>query len=130
MKEVYLQIIGLIIGLGAVTVIDWLGFVSRKSVEWTHTTIKAHHVTKPLIWVGTFLIFLGILFEGFSLKYWVFLIMVLNGCFLSFYVSPRLDKMYGKKKLLSNKFQIKIAISTVISFVSWWSFVYLVLRSL
>ena len=51
-----IHFIGIIIGLGAVTVIDTMGFVSRKNKKWTQTTIEAHHVTKPLIWIGTILV--------------------------------------------------------------------------
>jgi hypothetical protein len=47
-------IAGLIIGLGAVTVIDIHGFIARRSLYWTRATISAHKVTKPMIWVGTF----------------------------------------------------------------------------
>ena len=50
-------------------------------------------------------------------------ILFLNGLFLSFYVSPNLDKLIGKKVLLPKKFQVKITISMLISFASWWSLV-------
>ena len=43
----FFHLAGIIIGLGAVTVIDTMGFISRKSKEWTQVTVKAHHVTKP-----------------------------------------------------------------------------------
>ncbi len=46
---------GLIVGLGAVTVIDLHGFLGRKSPYWAEATTRAHHVTKPLIWLGTLL---------------------------------------------------------------------------
>lgn len=56
---IILIIVGYIVGLGAVTVIDILGFLGRKSSYWTETTIRAHKVTKPLIWLGLFLILTG-----------------------------------------------------------------------
>ena len=124
------HIAGLIIGLGAVTVIDLLGFRSRKSKEQTQVTISAHHTTKPLIWLGTILIILSWIFIYdasllSSIKTILLVIMVLNGSFLSFYVSPRLDKLIGKKVLLPFNLQLKITISMLISFFSWWAFVVL-----
>ncbi len=61
----FLVISGYIIGLGAVTVIDTLGFLGRKSSYWTETTIRTHKVTKPLIWLGIFLILIGSYFYNF-----------------------------------------------------------------
>jgi hypothetical protein len=124
----FTHIAGIIIGLGAVTVIDTMGFVSRKSKEWTQVTIMAHHVTKPLIWLGTILMLIGwlSLYSGTYLdnvKSALILALLLNGSFLSFYVSPRLDDLKGKKVLLPKALQIKITISMMISFVSWWTLV-------
>ena len=129
----FLYLVGLIIGLGSVTVIDTLGFVSRKSKEWTQVTIMAHYVTKPLIWLGTILLFLSLILKFIYtpneyLLLWKFLIvilLILNGIFLSFYVSPRLIKLRGKNKLLPKKLQNKIKVSMIISFLGWWSFVVL-----
>jgi len=129
----FFHLVGVIIGLGAVTVIDTLGFISRKSKSWTQTTIQAHHVTKPLIWLGTLIILGSWIFilnrEGVVtitfLKSLLLIIMLLNGVFLSFNISPKLDKLRNKKVLLPKKLQIKIAISMIISFLSWWSFVIL-----
>jgi hypothetical protein len=50
---------GFIIGLGAVTVIDLHGFLGRKSTYWTEATTLTHKVTKPLIWLGMFLVIIG-----------------------------------------------------------------------
>ncbi|MEX0920579.1 MAG: hypothetical protein WDZ69_03295 [Candidatus Pacearchaeota archaeon] len=124
---------GIIIGLGAVTVIDLMGFISRKDKKWTRTTIQAHHVTKPLIWIGSLLLIATFVFifprEGITTlnlaKSGLLVIMALNGSFLSFYVSPRLDKLAGKNVLLHSSLQNKIATSMIISFLSWWIFVLL-----
>lgn len=121
---------GIIIALGAVTVIDTMGFISRKSKEWTQITIKAHHVTKPLIWFGTSLMSFSWFFI-YSGTYWEIVksiiigILILNGIFLSFYVSPRLDKLSGKKILIPSKLQLMITFSFIVSFTGWWSLVYL-----
>jgi len=103
---------GIIIRLGAVTVIDSMGFISQKDKKWTQTTIKAHHVTKPLIWIGSFLLIVIFVFifprEGLTslnmTKSALLVVMVLNGSFLSFYISPRLDKLAGKNVLLPSSF--------------------------
>lgn len=124
---------GIVIGLGAVTVIDVMGFFSRKNVKKTQDTISAHHTTKPLIWIGTIIVLITwiliLVRNGFgfieNIKTVLLGIMILNGSFLSFHISPELNKLIGVKKLLPRSLQIKIGISLVISFLSWWSFVIL-----
>jgi len=130
----FLIISGYIIGLGAVTVIDTLGFLGRKSSYWTETTIRTHKVTKPLIWLGIFLILIGNYFYknlNPTLIYF-YLVLILNGLFLSFYISPLLlerEKRGKEKELLPNNLQIKTAISFVISFTTWWgSLVYFLIN--
>lgn len=132
----FIFIAGFIIGLGAVTVIDMHGFLGRKSSYWTEATIRTHKVTKPLIWIGTFLATVG----GFIFYYqntitWIPLvhlfilpILIINGIFLSFYVSPRLLKREAKglaQETLPQKLQMYISVSFVISFISWWGSVFL-----
>ena len=124
---------GIIIGLGAVIVIDVMGFFSRKDKMKTQDTISAHHTTKPLIWIGTIIVLMTwiliLMRNDFILSFieiWKSIllgIMILNGSFLSFHIFPRLNKLIGKKVLLPRGLQIKIAISLIISFISWWSFV-------
>lgn len=134
----FIHIAGIIVGLGAVTVIDFMGFISRKDKGWTQTTIQAHHVTKPLIWVGTILVVLSwgfMLFqERFTdfnfIKSIILIVLIINGSFLSFYISPRLDKLSGKNVLLPKDLQSKIALSMMVSFIGWWSFVVLTVAGL
>ncbi len=129
----FFHFVGIIIGLGAVTVIDVMGFFSKKNKNKTQTTIQAHHTTKPLIWIGTIVVLITwifILFEkGFGnieiIKSVLLTIMIFNGSFLSFHISPSLDKLIEKKILLPQNLQIKIGITLVVSFISWWSFVLL-----
>ncbi len=127
----FLFIAGFIIGLGAVTVIDIHGFLGRKSSYWTEATIRTHKVTKPLIWSGMFLAMAGgIIFYysvGFSsvsiVQAFLATILIANGSFLSFYVSPRLIEREAKGKareILPVDLQRKIAISFIISIVGWW----------
>jgi len=124
-------IAGFIIGLGAVTVIDILGFLARKSSYWTQTTIRAHKVTKVLIWLGISLTIIGaiLFYSNYSLSTVVLIhsisliALILNGLFLSFKVSPYLIKKERDNKdreLLSKSWQVKITISFLISFILWW----------
>ncbi len=130
---VFLHLAGIIIGLGAVTVIDTMGFIARKSVKWTKTTIHAHHVTKPLIWIGTVLATLAWipLYRAnpgdpvFLAKTLILPVLYVNGAFLSFYISPRLDQRAGVDETLPAALQWKITVAFLISFTGWWTFVFL-----
>ncbi len=127
----FLLIAGFIIGLGAVTVIDIHGFLGRKSSYWTEATIRTHKVTKPLIWLGITLAVVGgaifyrnVPFAGVSLYQSIIaLALVLNGIFLSFYVSPFLlaREREGKQtELLPDSLQNKIIVSLIVSDLGWW----------
>ena len=132
----FLFISGFIIGLGAVTVIDMHGFLGRKSSYWTEATIRTHKVTKPFIWLGIFLAILGglILYRdiGFSgvarIHAILAIILIVNGSFLSFYVSPRLlkrEKEGKAREILPADLQKKIAASFVVSIIGWWGSLFL-----
>ena len=133
---IFLFIAGFIIGLGAVTVIDLHGFLGRTSSYWTEATIRTHKITKPLIWIGMFLAILGgiityrnIGFSGTALIHTVLaIVLILNGCFLSFWVSPQLlrrEKEGKAQEILPSNLQIKIAVSFVISVIGWWGSLFL-----
>jgi len=52
----------------------------------------------------------------------------LNGCFLSFWVSPQLlkrEKEGKAREILPSSLQIKIAVSFVISVIGWWGSLFL-----
>jgi len=127
----FVLLTGFIIGLGAVTVIDLHGFLARRSSYWTETTIRTHKVTKPLIWLGMTLALIGgiVFYSHYEFSVFHFthsilvLVMILNGLFLSFYVSPYLLKMEKEgrqRELLPDQLQFLIVISFLISFFSWW----------
>lgn len=127
--SIFITIAGFVIGLGAVTVVDLHGFLGRKSTYWTEATTRTHKVTKPLIWIGTGLVAFGLsLFyqtpSSASLLHTGLLsLLVLNGLFLSFSVSPYLlarEKRGEQKKLLPKSWQRKITLSFLFSFVGWW----------
>ena len=133
---IYLFIAGFIVGLGAVIVIDIHGFLGRKSAYWTEATTRTHKVTKPLIWIGLLLALLGGLityrnssFSGIPLLQAIIaVVLVLNGLFLSFYVSPYLlhrEREDRAHELLPDSLQMKIALSFIVSFFGWWSELFL-----
>lgn len=118
-------IAGYVVGLGSVTVIDILGFLGRTSSYWTESTIRTHKVTKPLIWVGIVLIIIGSYLVKNLNPYLIYfyIVLILNGLFLSFYVSPILLERERKgkiKEILPSSLQSKILISFIISFLGWW----------
>ncbi len=127
----FVLIAGFIIGLGAVTVIDIHGFLGRKSAYWTEATTRTHKVTKPLIWIGIFLALIGGIilyrnetFSGIPLYHAIIAgILILNGLFLSFYVSPFLlarEREGRQAELLPTSLQNKIIVSLIISDIGWW----------
>jgi hypothetical protein len=134
--SLFIFLAGFVIGLGAVTVIDILGFLARKSPYWTQTTIRTHKVTKVLIWLGISLTIIGaflfyshfpfnkiVLFHIISIIF-----LIINGLFLSFKVSPYLLKKEKEKKdreLLPISWQVKISLSFIVSFLIWWSNLFL-----
>ena len=132
----FIFLAGFVIGLGAVTVIDIHGFLGRKSSYWTEATTRTHKVTKPMIWVGIFLAVVGGLifyrnesFTGIPLTHAILaIILILNGVFLSFKVSPFLLKreQEGKdKELLPQSLQNKIIVSLIVSDIGWWGGLFL-----
>lgn len=129
----FLYIAGLIVGLGAVVVIDVHGFLGQKSTYWTRATITAHKITKPLIWAGIITATIGAtlfytskgeVLAGIPLYQLLLLIpMFLNGIFLSFYVSPELlkrEKEGRSEEILPSSFQWKIRIGLLFSDAAWW----------
>lgn len=127
----FLLLAGFVIGLGAVTVIDIHGFLGRHSSYWTEATTRAHKVTKPMIWAGMALAILGgVIFyrnetlTGIPLIHaFIALALVINGCFLSFWVSPFLlqrEKEGKSGELLPRSWQNKIMVSLVVSDIGWW----------
>ena len=132
----FLCLAGFVIGLGAVTVIDIHGFLGRKSSYWTEATIRTHKVTKPLIWLGIFLVIVGgcvfyrnAPFTGIPLYQSILAgVLILNGIFLSFYVSPFLlkrERQGKQKELLPDSLQKKIMVSLIFSDLGWWGGLFL-----
>jgi hypothetical protein len=137
----FVLLAGFVIGLGAVTVIDMHGFLGMKSPYWTESTIRAHKVTKPLIWLGYTLALIGgcIFYRNNGLNgvaaihALAAVLLFLNGLFLSFWVSPRLlqrEREGRAQELLPASWQAKIAVSFVVSFTGWWGSLFLLVWQL
>lgn len=127
----FIFIAGFVIGLGAVTVIDLHGFLGRKSAYWTEATTRTHKVTKPLIWIGIFLVIIGGLIfyrESYNelipkIQALIAVVLILNGLFLSFAVSPFMlerEKQGRSGELLPTSWQNKIMVSLLFSDLGWW----------
>lgn len=122
---------GYAIGLGAVTVIDIHGFLGRQSSYWTEATIRTHKVTKPMIWIGIFLLIIGgsLLYIG-QAWHWVMLlhiviasVLLMNGLYLSFVISPALLKREQEgraSEILPKSMQMHITIGLLLSDAGWW----------
>ncbi len=132
----FLLMSGFVVGLGAVTVIDLHGFLGRKSSYWTEATTRTHKITKPLIWAGVILAILGgIVFyrnqplAGIPLYHMIVaILLIINGLFLTFWVSPRLiqrEQEGRASELLPQSWQTKITISLLVSDLGWWSSLFL-----
>ena len=137
----FVMLAGFVIGLGAVTVIDLHGFLGRKSSYWTLATTRTHKVTKPLIWIGMFLAVIGgfIFYRDYGIDRITLIhlmsipVMIINGIFLSFSVSPYLlqkEKQGKVEELLPQSWQVKITFSFIISFVLWWGNLFLLVSYL
>jgi hypothetical protein len=132
----FLLLSGFVVGLGAVTVIDVHGLLGTRSSYWTEATIRTHKVTKPLIWLGVFLVIVGgfIFYRnepltGIPLFHaCVALVLLLNGAFLSFVVSPFLlqrEREGRASEILPASWQRRIAVSLLFSDAGWWSSLFL-----
>ncbi len=127
----FLLLAGFVVGLGSVTVIEFHGLLGRRSSYWTEATIRAHKVTKPLIWAGVFLAIVGGLifyrhanFVGIPLAHaLIAIILIANGYYLSFKVSPFLlerEKEGCAGETLPGLLQKKITLSFIVSDLGWW----------
>ncbi|MDQ5952620.1 MAG: hypothetical protein QG626_749, partial [Patescibacteria group bacterium] len=100
------------------------------------TTIRTHKVTKPLIWLG-----LGIAVGGgawyYSLvsepilqlvHFGLLIMMIANGSYLSFWISPRLlerERQGKSTQLLPKSWKIMITLSFFVSILTWWTALFL-----
>lgn len=136
--SLFITIAGFIIGLGAVTVIDLHGLFALRSPYWTEATIRSHKITKPLIWIGIMLVLIGQIIAVYAgllgalqimIRFLLILALIINGCFLSFIISPQLlrrEREGLQRELLPAAMKKKIALSFIVSVIGWWGLVYMV----
>ena len=130
---------GFVIGLGAVTVIECVGYLGQRSSYWNEATIRTHKVTKPLIWLGLFIAVLGggwyytlVPAPGVMTVHLALLVaMVINGLWLTFWISPRLlerERQGRAKELLPKSWKVGVTLSFFISIITWWTALALAVR--
>jgi hypothetical protein len=135
LPALFVTIVGFVIGLGAVTVIDIHGVLGKLSAYWRAAAVRTHKVTMPLIWLGSLLVGIGYALssaQGIDLSWlwYIYVILILNGSFLSFVISPKLiaNEKAGKPEAeLPSFWQRMVILSTIISFSGWWSSLYIYL---
>ncbi|MFT4309605.1 MAG: hypothetical protein ACMXYL_03905 [Candidatus Woesearchaeota archaeon] len=133
----YIHVLGLVIGMGSAIVIETIGFIARKSGFWTRVAVDTHYVTKPLIWFGTILLSLSwiLIMESDAIVhpyYWktlLLLLLIINGSYLSFFVSPRIinHRKHSDGEPLPSKLQTIILPSAIVSVLGWLLMVFLTL---
>lgn len=134
----FITVAGFIIGLGAVTVIDTHGFLGKFSAYWRAASVRTHKVTMPLIWIGSLLVGVGYALSSshgmnISWLWWVYALLILNGSFLTFIISPKLkaNEKAGKPEAeLPHRWQTLVIMSSIVSFSGWWSSVLIYLHAL
>jgi len=123
---------GFVIGLGAVTVIETIGFLGQRSGYWTEATIRTHKVTKPLIWLGLIVATLGGTWyysmigptPVLTAHVTLLPIMIINGSWLTFWISPRLlerERQGKSKEILPKSWKTGVTFSFCTSIITWWS---------
>lgn len=129
---IFLMLTGFILGLGGVTVIDIHSFLGRRSAYWTEATTRTHKITKPLIWSGLVTCIIGAIITyrhiGLTgiplLQFILAIVLIINGAFLTWYVSPFLlkrEKESRQRELVPMPLQQVIFASFTFSFIGWWT---------
>ena len=123
----FLHLISLVIGFGAVIVIDTAGLLwltTRVSLEFV---IKVATITQKLIWLG----WVGLVISGlglvqyrtgsdnlFIIKMFAVTLLGLNGVFL-YSIHKKFEQLHGTE--VPARLQFKIGLASFISQVSWWT---------
>lgn len=126
-----LTLAGLIIGLGAATVMDAFAIRSLRPAYWTELSIKASRATVPLTWAGVAVFLVGTLLlyreAGFSgvgtFQQLLLLVIVVNGLLMTFRLVPELRKREAAGKaasVLPRRLKVRVAVHFIVSFGAWW----------
>ncbi|KND49121.1 MAG: hypothetical protein AB198_02525, partial [Parcubacteria bacterium C7867-003] len=124
----FIHLISLVVGFGAVIVIDTFGFLwLLKKVKLSFVNQVAN-ITQPLIWIGwTGLVLTGtplILMKGevsglSTLKIFAVLMVGLNGLFLHF-IKKSMSGV-NDESVMPNIVKFRITLATFISQAGWWT---------
>lgn len=128
----FVHIISLIIGFGAVIVIDSFGLLMLFKKVPLSMPKKVADITQPLIWIGwTGLVISGInliVLKGYidnltTVKLFFVLLLGLNGVFLHF-IKKALDK-YSQLSQMPDIWKFRIAMASLISQTGWWGAIFI-----
>lgn len=123
----FVHLVSLIIGFGAVLVIDTFGLLMVLKKRSLETVKKVANVTQPLIWAG----WLGLIVSGTNLillkgyvdnltkiKLFFVLTIGINGIFLHL-IKKYLASIHHAEDI-SQQFRFRILITSAISQTGWW----------
>ncbi len=125
---IFFHFAGIIIGLGAVTIIDTFGLFYKDSKKKIQLIKNANQITTPLVLVGFALMILTwiFLYSGSLVSIYksaLMLILLANGTFLYFYLNPRINKLPKGRTQIPKKLVNKMRLNRAISFIAWWTLV-------
>jgi hypothetical protein len=117
--SLFFEFVGIILALGSLMVLYAMQLMSRKSEEMTQLTIMAARSIRPMLWLGiaiTAIVWIYVLTRDLSnIVGLVNTLVLVVAIILSWYFGSKLSKMeYGKIPI----------ISTTITVLVWWLFVY------
>ena len=117
--SLFFEFVGIILALGSLMVIFVMQLMSRKSEEMTQLTIMAARSIRPMLWLGiaiTAIVWIYVLTRDLSnIVGLVNTLVLVVAIILSWYFGSKISKMeYGKIPI----------ISTTITVLVWWLFVY------
>lgn len=123
----FIHVVSLIVGFGAVIVIDTFGLLMLLKRVPLQMPQKVANITQPLIWLGwTGLVVSGIFLlnikgaiSGITVLKLFFVIMLgLNGIFLHF-IKKALDSFQSLEQI-PNIWKFRIGLASLISQTGWW----------
>ncbi len=117
--SLFFEFVGIILALGSLMVLYVMQLMSRKSEEMTRLTIMAARSIRPMLWLGiviTAIVWIYVLSRDLSnIVGLVNTLVLVVAIILSWYSGSKISKMeYGKIPI----------ISTTITVLVWWLFVY------
>ncbi|MFA5866858.1 MAG: hypothetical protein WC891_02715 [Actinomycetota bacterium] len=113
---------GIVCALGSVMVVSLEAWRGRKSEEWANAAMMTIKATASVMWLGFLIATLGALvlyrdsaFTGVGfLQFIIAIIIAINSAYMWFVIRPRMDT-HGARP-----FRLPLAVSLIISYVSWW----------